>query len=113
MQFAGGDNFRVIKNHGKRIIHVHTKDVRGDVIAALDRDRQSFLDAVLLGAFTVPGDGVIDFTAIARRLADTGYEGWFVVEAEQDPAKAPPAKMAKIGFRTLSAALKQAGYEIV
>ena len=112
MRFAGGDVLRVIDNHGKRIVHVHAKDVRGPVIAGLDRARQSFLDAVLEGAFTVPGDGAIDFAAVCRRLADAGYQGWFVVEAEQDPAKAPPAEYARIGHRALSAALAAAGYRI-
>lgn len=112
MRFAGGDELRVIDNHGKRIVHVHAKDVRGPVIAGLDRERQSFLDAVLEGAFTVPGDGAIDFAAVCRRLADAGYQGWFVVEAEQDPVKAPPAEYARIGHRALSAALAAAGYQI-
>lgn len=112
MRFAGGDVLRVIDSHGKRIVHVHAKDVRGPVIAGLDRERQSFLDAVLEGAFTVPGDGAIDFAAVCRRLADAGYQGWFVVEAEQDPAKAPPAEYARIGHRALSAALVAAGYQI-
>ena len=112
MRFAGGDVLRVIGKHGKRIIHAHMKDVRGPVIAGLDRSKQSFLDAVLEGAFTVPGDGAIDFMAVVQRLADVGYEGWFVVEAEQDPAKAPPAEYAGIGYRTLTAALAKAGYTL-
>lgn len=112
MRFAGGDLLRVIDNHAKRIIHVHAKDVRGAVIERLDRSRHSFLDGVVAGAFTVPGDGVIDFAAVAQRLAAVGYEGWFVVEAEQDPIKAPPAKYASIGYRTLTLVLEKAGYEI-
>lgn len=112
MRFAGGDVLRVIANHGKRIVHVHAKDVRAPVIEGLDRERRSFLDAVLEGAFTVPGDGAIDFAAVCRRLADAGYEGWFVVEAEQDPAKAPPAEYAAIGRRALAAALAAAGYSM-
>jgi inosose dehydratase len=112
MRFAGGDELRVIDKHGKRIIHAHMKDVRGPVIAGLDRTKQSFLDAVLEGAFTVPGDGAIDFTAVVQRLANVGYEGWFVVEAEQDPVKAPPAEYARIGHRTLTAALARAGYTV-
>ncbi len=112
MRFAGGDVLRVVDTHGKRIIHVHAKDVRGPVIEGLDRDRRSFLDAVLAGAFTVPGDGAIDFMAVNRRLAAVGYEGWFIVEAEQDPAKAPPAQYAQIGYRALRAALAEAGYSI-
>ena len=111
MAFAGGDPLALIEKHGHRIAHVHAKDIRADVIDGLDRQKESFLDAVLKGAFTVPGDGVLDFGAITRRLADAGYEGWFVVEAEQDPALAPPFEYAQIGYRTLTAALSAAGYE--
>lgn len=113
LAFAGGDVLRVIANHGKRLSHVHTKDIRASVIQSLDRDKDSFLDAVLKGAFTVPGDGSLDFTEIVRALADVGYEGWFVVEAEQDPVQNPPAKMAEIGYVALTHALQAAGYDIV
>lgn len=113
MAFAGGDPLAVIDRHGHRILHVHMKDVRRPVIDALDRDGESFLDAVLKGAFTVPGDGSLDFPAITQRLADVGYEGWFVVEAEQDPALAPPAQYAAIGHAALTAALQAAGYTVV
>ncbi len=112
MAFAGGDVFRVIANHGPRISHFHAKDVRADVIAGLDRARESFLDAVLKGAFTVPGDGSLDFGELVRRMADVGYEGWFVVEAEQDPALAPPYEFACIGYAELSRVLVDAGYKI-
>jgi inosose dehydratase len=113
MAFAGGDVLRVIDNHHQRIKHVHTKDVRMEVITALDRSRESFLDAVVKGAFTVPGDGSLDFEAIVKKLASYGYEGWFVVEAEQDPKKAPPMKMAEIGHRELMRVMAAAGYEVV
>ena len=69
LTFAGGDALRAIDNHHRRITHVHTKDVRMAVINRLDRGRQSFLDAVALGAFTVPGDGSLDFAAIVKKLA--------------------------------------------
>ncbi len=112
LAFAGGDVLRAIDNHHARINHVHVKDIRRPVIDALDRTKQSFLDAVALGAFTVPGDGSLDFGAIVRRLADYGYEGWFVVEAEQDPKKAPPRKMAEIGYKELMRVMTAAGYEV-
>lgn len=112
MAFAGGDVLRVIDRHHKRINHVHVKDVRMEVIDALDRSKQSFLDAVALGAFTVPGDGSLDFAAIVARLADHGYEGWFVVEAEQDPRKAPPLEMARIGYKELMRVMAAAGYTV-
>lgn len=112
LAFAGADPLGVIDKHGERVAHVHTKDIRQGVVEALDRETESFLDAVLKGAFTVPGDGALDFPAIVQRLADKGYEGWFVVEAEQDPAKAPPYEYALIGHRTLTGALEAAGYQI-
>ena len=112
LAFAGADPLAVIDKHGARIVHVHAKDVRRDVIDGLDRERESFLDAVLAGAFTVPGDGALDFKAIVQRLADKGYEGWFVVEAERDPVKAPPLAYARIGQAAMVEALEAAGYAI-
>jgi len=113
MAFAGGDVLRVIDKHHARISHVHTKDVRMGVINALDRTKESFLDAVIKGAFTVPGDGSLDFEAIVKKLASYGYEGWFVVEAEQDPVKSPPLEMAKIGHKELLRVMAAAGYTVV
>jgi len=113
MAFAGGDVLRCIDKHHKRIRHVHTKDVRMEVINTLDRSKESFLDAVIKGAFTVPGDGSLDFAAIVKKLAGHGYEGWFVVEAEQDPKKAPPLKMAQVGHKELMRVMTAAGYEVV
>jgi inosose dehydratase len=113
MAFAGGDVLRVIDKHHARIRHVHTKDVRMQVIERLDRSKESFLDAVVKGAFTVPGDGSLDFVAIVRRLASYGYEGWFVVEAEQDPKVSPPLEMAKKGHKELMRVMALTGYEVV
>lgn len=113
MAFAGGDVLGVIDKHHARISHVHTKDVRRDVIDGLDRGRESFLDAVIKGAFTVPGDGSLDFEAIVKRLANVDYEGWFVVEAEQDPKPNPPLRMAKIGHKELLRVMAAAGYEVM
>ncbi|MER9056816.1 myo-inosose-2 dehydratase [Mesorhizobium sp. M0208] len=112
MAFAGGDVLRVVDKHHARISHVHTKDIRQAVVDGLDRSRESFLDAVVKGAFTVPGDGSLDFEAIVKRLASYGYEGWFVVEAEQDPVKSPPLEMAKIGHKELLRVMAAAGYTV-
>lgn len=112
LAFAGGNVLRAIDNHHARINHVHVKDVRMDVINKLDRTRQSFLDAVALGAFTVPGDGSLDFAAIVQKFADYGYEGWFVVEAEQDPRPNPPLKMAQVGYQELMRVMTAAGYTV-
>jgi inosose dehydratase len=112
MAFAGGDVLRVIDNHHARIAHVHVKDVRQAVLKSIDRSRESFLDAVVKGVFTVPGDGSLDFDAIVSRLASYRYEGWFVVEAEQDPVRSPPREMAKIGHRELLRVMAAAGYSV-
>jgi inosose dehydratase len=112
LAFAGGDVLRAIDNHYRRISHVHVKDVRMDVIKALDWTKSSFLDAVALGAFTVPGDGSLDFGTIVQKFADYGYEGWFVVEAEQDPRKNPPLKMAQVGYKELMRVMTAAGYTV-
>ena len=112
LAFAGGDPLRAIDKHHRRINHVHVKDVRMDVIRKLDRTKQSFLDAVALGAFTVPGDGSLDFAKSVKKFADYGYEGWFVVEAEQDPKKNPPLKMAQVGHKELMRVMTAAGYTV-
>ena len=112
LAFAGGDVLRAIDNHHSRISHVHVKDIRRTVVDGLDRSRQSFLDAVALGAFTVPGDGSLDFGAIVNKFADYGYEGWFVVEAEQDPKANPPLRMAQVGHKELMRVMSAAGYTV-
>ena len=113
MAFAGGDVLRVLDKHHKRITHVHTKDIRQQVVDGLDRGKESFLDAVVKGAFTVPGDGSLDFESIVKTCAKHGYEGWFVVEAEQDPKVSPPLDMAIKGYKELMRVMTAAGYEVV
>jgi len=110
--YAGASVEEVVRRHGRRINHVHCKDIRPDILKRARRDDLSFLCAVLEGVFTVPGDGCIDFHVFARRLADAGYAGWVVVEAEQDPAKAPPGKFSAMGRRHLAAAFGAAGFKI-
>jgi inosose dehydratase len=113
LTYAGADVLDVTRAHGSRINHVHCKDVRLDVLKRVRQKNASFLEAVLQGVYTVPGDGCVDFFAFARLLADLGYEGWAVVEAEQDPAKAPPLEYSRMGREHLAAAFGAAGYEVV
>ncbi|BDG05394.1 myo-inosose-2 dehydratase [Anaeromyxobacter oryzae] len=97
--FAGGDPLELLRRHGPRVCHVHLKDVRPAVMRLARNRAWSFLQAVLNGVFTVPGDGAIDFRAVLALLRQQGYRGWLVVEAEQDPAVAPSYAMAEKGFR--------------
>ena len=101
LRYAGDDPLATASRHAGRIVHVHCKDVRPTVLAAaLNRDT-SFLDAVLDGVYTVPGDGVIDYPEVLAPLARAGYRGWLVVEAEQDPEIADPPTYAKMGYEYL------------
>lgn len=113
LTMAGGDVLRVIEKHHDRIIHVHTKDVRNEVMNDIDRKKESFIDSVIGGVFTVPGDGDIEFQDIVKALSKHRYEGWYVVEAEQDPRVCPPQEMAKIGYKSLKNILTDAGYEVL
>jgi inosose dehydratase len=101
LTFAGGDPVRAAHRHAARVVHVHCKDIRRDVLAEAKRRDLPFLEAVLAGVFTVPGDGCVDYPAVLRPLAAAGYAGWLVVEAEQDPAKAHPLTYARLGHDNL------------
>lgn len=110
--FAGGDPVALVRRHVDRIVHVHCKDTRPDILAQARATDASFMQAVVDGIFTVPGDGSIDYLIILRVLADHGYAGWLVVEAEQDPAKAHPLTYAKLGFGNLARLALQAGFTL-
>ena len=92
--FAGEDPLAVLKKYVSRVGHVHLKDMRADVVSRVKPEGWSFLKAVREGAFTVPGDGCVDFDSVFKLLSEAGYEGWLLVEAEQDPAKANPIEYA-------------------
>ncbi|MBQ6420127.1 MAG: myo-inosose-2 dehydratase [Clostridia bacterium] len=94
LAYCGEDYMAVLRKYVNRIKHVHLKDIRPDVIAKVKAEHLSFLQGVRLGTFTVPGDGAIDFGPIFDVLAENGYEGYVLVEAEQDPAIANPLEYA-------------------
>lgn len=94
LAYCGQDYLAVLKKYAKRIAHVHLKDIRPEVVEKVKKEKLSFLQGVRAGAFTVPGDGSIDFAPVFDELDKSGYEGWMIVEAEQDPAKANPLEYA-------------------
>jgi len=110
--FGGADVMRVLNRWADRVHHVHFKDIRPDVVKDVRAGNRSFLDAVIAGAFTVPGDGCIDFQAVADKLKAMDYAGWIVVEAEQDPAKAPPYDYSKLGYDHILKVCAKAGLQI-
>lgn len=94
LAYCGEDYMSVLNKYIDRIWHVHLKDIRPEVVAKVKAEHLSFLQGVRLGTFTVPGDGAIDFAPIFQVLADHDYEGYVLVEAEQDPAVANPFEYA-------------------
>lgn len=107
--FGGGDVMATLERWSDRVHHVHFKDIRPDVVRDVREHNRSFLDAVIAGAFTVPGDGCINFQAVADHLKKTDYDGWIAVEAEQDPAKAPPYDYSKMGYEEILKVCAAAG----
>jgi inosose dehydratase len=114
LKFGGADVLGTLKKWGDRVRHVHFKDVRADVTRRIRSENKSFLDGVIAGAFTVPGDpeGSIDFRAVTDELAKMDYDGWIVVEAEQDPSKAPPYEYSKIGYDHIVDICGQSGLQV-
>ena len=112
MLFAQGNSKKILENFSSRVIHIHCKDIRKNVLENSLKNDLSFRGAFLEGAFTVPGDGCIDYKPLFDILKTINYSGWLVVEAEQDPAKANPFEYAKIGYKYLTETLKSSNIEI-
>ena len=111
--FGGGNPERVAKNHMARVGHIHAKNIR-PVIARQVRDENlSFLEGVRRGVFTVPGDaeGGVDFPPVLRIAAEHGYQGWLVIEAEQDPDVRNPFEYQSLGLISLKAMAREAGLD--
>lgn len=92
--FSKEDAVKAAKEFASRIGHVHLKDIRPAMMERAYAEGFKFHKAVMEGCFTIPGDGCVDFPGVFRELDQSGYEGWFIVEAEQDPAKANPFECA-------------------
>ena len=92
--FSGEDAVAAAKEFAPRIGHVHLKDIRKEKMEQAYREGFAFRQSVLEGCFTVPGDGFVDYPGVFAALEAAGYEGWLLVEAEQDPAKANPLEYA-------------------
>ena len=112
MLFAGGNYMELVDIFRERLIHVHCKDMRENILKKSIKEDLSFRDSFLEGAFTVPGDGCIDYKPLFSLLKKINYSGWLVVEAEQDPKKANPLEYAKKGYTYLSKTAKQSGFKI-
>lgn len=107
----GGDPARILRKHVDRVRHVHAKNVRPKVMCQVRKTGMSFMDGVRAGVFTVPGDdeGAVAFGPLMSILGEAGYDGWIVIEAEQDPDQRNPHQYQSLGLRTLKAAAREAG----
>lgn len=111
--FGGGEPAAVAARHMSRVRHIHAKNVRPDVMHAVRAQGLSFLEGVRRGVFTVPGDreGGVDFLPVLQSAAQHGYDGWLVIEAEQDPAVRDPAVYQAMGLGALRALARAAGLD--
>ena len=101
MYYTGGDPLKLVEDYIDRIVHIHLKDVRSKIVDKVRSEKLSFLQGVKLGAFTVPGDGDIEFKSIFDKIGNSNYAGWLIVEAEQDPQLANPKEYAQKGRNTI------------
>lgn len=108
--FSGEDLDEVYQKHQSRIKHIHFKDIREEVLKEVKENNDSFLTGVKKGAFTVPGDGMIDFSPIVRAIYESDYQGWIIVEAEQDPAKANPFEYALMAKKYMDGIIPQKSF---
>lgn len=111
--FGGGNPERVARKHMARVAHIHAKNLRPDIAAQVKEQKLSFLDAVRRGAFTVPGDpkGGVDFVPVLKIAAEHGYQGWLVIEAEQDPDIRNPLQYQTLGLKSLKAYAREANLD--
>ncbi len=111
--FGGGNPERVAKKYMHRVGHIHAKNVRPVIAEQVRQENLSFLEGVRRGVFTVPGDaeGGVDFPPVLRIAAEHGYEGWLVIEAEQDPDVRNPFEYQSLGLKSLKAMAKDAGLD--
>jgi len=109
--FGGGDPVAVLQKHIGRLVHFHAKNVRRPIMEAIEARDLTFLDGVRQGVFTVPGDpeGAIDFAPLMALLAESRYDGWIVIEAEQDPEERDPVEYQSLGLSTLKALAAESG----
>ena len=112
LAFAGGDPSALYRRYGDRVKHIHLKDTREAIVRDAKNRDLSFLQAVLNGAFTVPGDGGLDYPGLFAELGRAAYRGWLVVEAEQDPVIAPPLHYARLGARHVAQLCAAHGLEV-
>ena len=104
---GAADPLSLIRRHGRRIVHLHLKDVAPEPLRALRERRLVGFEAALRARIFAPlGSGILDLPAVLAALAAQRYEGWLMVE--QDTSWEPASEAAAIGRRVLDAVLRWA-----
>jgi inosose dehydratase len=93
--YGGSDPLTLLRKHYDRIAYIHLKDIRLPILNEARAEGVDFVTCIRKGVFTVPGDGVIDFAPIIGELVQRGYNGWALLEGEQDPAVSPAYEYAR------------------
>ncbi|MBB5700850.1 inosose dehydratase [Ochrobactrum daejeonense] len=111
--FGRGHPERVAQKHMARVGHIHAKNIRRNIANEVRDQSLSFLEGVRRGVFTVPGDadGCVDFVPVLKIAAEHGYQGWLVIEAEQDPDVRNPFEYQSLGLKSLKAFAREAGLD--
>lgn len=108
--YGGADPLTVLRKHYDRIAYVHLKDIRKSVLERAREEQADFITCIRRGVFTLPGTGDLDLQPIINELLDRGYDGWAMLEGEQDPAEHPPYEYARKALDYLNAVIiKKAG----
>ncbi len=105
--YGGADPLSLLVKHYRRVKHVHLKDIRQDILARIREENIEFKSSIIENVFTVPGDGVIDFTPILRLFLHENYQGWIIVEAEQDPDVKNPYQYGEIAIKYIESRWKE------
>lgn len=109
--YGGADPLAVLRKHYDRIAYIHLKDVRPQVLEEARAEGADFITCIRKGVFTVPGDGCIDFVPIIAELEARGYDGWAMLEGEQDPTLHPPYEYARRALQYINACALETGKE--
>jgi inosose dehydratase len=109
--FGGGNPEAIATKYMHRVGHIHAKNVRPVIADQVRSENLSFLEGVRRGVFTVPGDteGGVSFPPVLKIAAEHSYEGWIVIEAEQDPDVRNPFDYQSLGLKSLKSFAREAG----
>jgi inosose dehydratase len=82
MMIGGFDPLAFARQHADRVGLVHLKDVAVDLIAPLNNDELTLMQAVQAGLFPSLGAGGAPLAGAIAALESSGYDGWYIIEQD-------------------------------